>query len=232
MNAFLIIETILRNRFRFFADLRANNGVPAKCLAMLASSAVFFALYGAVIGSSHSALQALSSAIKLPIVFLLTLVVTLPTLYFFNLLYGSGLNLGQNFALILTAVTVTGVLLLSFAPVVLFFLTTSSNYQFFKLLNVAIFAITGVVGVQFLAQASDMMGNTDRQGILARRRLVRFWIILYAFVGTQLAWTLRPFFGAPELPFELFRDLGGTFYANIFASLGEILGFFSTAGGM
>ncbi len=228
MNALLIIETILRNRFRFFADLRADNAVPAKCTAMLVSSAIFFALYGAVIGSSHSITQALSSAVKLPIVFLLTLVVTLPTLYFFNLLFGSGLNLGQNFALILTAISVTAVLLVSFAPVVLFFLITTSNYQFFKLLNVAIFAITGAVGAQFLAQATDMMGLSDRQGILARRRLVRFWIILYAFVGTQLAWTLRPFFGAPDLPFELFRDLGGTFYADIFASIGEILGFFST----
>lgn len=56
---------------------------------------------------------------------------------------------------------------------------------------------------------------------------MRFWILLYAFVGTQLAWTLRPFFGAPGLPFELFRNLGGTFYADIFAALGEILGFFT-----
>jgi len=33
--------------------------------------------------------------------------------------------------------------------------------------------------------------------------------------------------GAPTMGFELFRQLGGNFYTNIFASLGEILGFFS-----
>jgi hypothetical protein len=41
-----------------------------------------------------------------------------------------------------------------------------------------------------------------------------------------MAWTLRPFIGAPGLDFELFRQLGGNFYTNIFASIGEILGFF------
>jgi len=42
-----------------------------------------------------------------------------------------------------------------------------------------------------------------------------------------MAWTLRPFIGAPSMGFELFRQLGGNFYANIFASIGEILGFFT-----
>lgn len=227
MNNLAIIETILRNRYRFFADIREGIDIPRKISAMLVSAILFFALYGAVIGSSHSLWQALSSAAKLPAVFLITLVVSLPTLYFFNVLFGANLSLGQNFALILTAITVTSVLLLSFAPVTLFFLITTSNYQFFKLLNVAIFAITGGIGVTFLAQGMDMVGASDRQGVKARRRLMRFWILLYAFVGTQLAWTLRPFFGAPGLDFELFRNLGGTFYADVFSSLGEILGFFT-----
>ena len=51
-------------------------------------------------------------------------------------------------------------------------------------------------------------------------------IVLYAFVGSQMAWTLRPFIGAPSMKFELFRQLGGNFYSNIFASIGEMLGFF------
>ena len=51
-------------------------------------------------------------------------------------------------------------------------------------------------------------------------------MLLYAFVGSQLAWTIRPFIGAPSIPFELFRQLGGNFYTNILVSLGEVLGFF------
>jgi hypothetical protein len=194
--------------------------------AMLVSAIVFLMLFGAVMGSTHSLWQALSSAVKLPILFLATLVVCSPTLYFFNVLFGSSQSLTQNFALMLTAITVTAVLLLSFAPIVLFFLLTTSQYQFFKLLNVAIFAITGGVGVVFLSQGMRIVSFSGREGERARGNVMRFWVIVYAFVGSQMAWTLRPFIGAPSMKFELFRQLGGNFYANIFASVGEILGFF------
>jgi hypothetical protein len=232
MGDLAVIEAILRNRYRFLAEIRDGVELPRKIRAMLTSSVVFLALYGAVIGSQHSVLQAVSSAAKLPALFLVTLLVCLPTLHFFNVLFGASLSIRQNFALILTAITVTAVLLLSFAPVVLFFMITTGHYQFFKLLNVGVFTICGAIGVNFLSQGVRMIGLVDREGIRARNRLLRGWIVLYAFVGSQLAWTLRPFFGAPGLPFEPFRDLGGNFYANVFASLGELLGFFTVRGGM
>lgn len=221
-----VIEALLRNRFRFFGEVRDGAGLPEKIRAMLVFSAACLALYGAVIGSDHSWQQAISSAVKLPVLFLVTLLVCLPTLHFFNVLFGSSLSLRQNFALLLTAITVTAVILVSFAPMVLFFMITTNQYQFFKLLNVGVFGMAGLVGVHHLAQAMRMTVAVDRTGGRARLQLMRVWIVLYAFVGSQLAWTLRPFFGARTLPFELFRDLGGNFYANISASLGELFGFF------
>ena len=149
-------------------------------------------------------------------------------LYFFNVLFGSDQSISQNVALILTAITVTAVLLVSFAPISLFFLLTTSQYQFFKLLNVVIFTLSGFMGVLFLAQGMRLMDGNE-VGESARRWVLRLWMFLYAFVGSQLAWTIRPFIGAPGLEFELFRQLGGNFYVNIFASLGEILGFFIVA---
>ena len=226
MNDLAIIETILRNRYHFFGEIREGVQLREKTRSMLVSCIVFLLLYGAVMGSTHSLWQTLSSALKLPILFLATLVVCSPTLYFFNVLFGSNQSLTQNFALILTAITVTAVLLLSFAPIVLFFLLTTSNYQFFKLLNVAVFAISGGVGVVFLSQGMRIVSAVGKEGKKARRNVMRFWVVVYAFVGSQMAWTLRPFIGAPSMKFELFRQLGGNFYANIFASIGEILGFF------
>ena len=227
MDNLAIIETILRNRHQFFAEIREGVDLGRKMRAMLISSIAFFALYGAVMGSTHSLWQALSSAVKLPLLFLATLVVCSPTLYFFNLIFGSKQSLTQNFTVILTAITVTAVLLLSFAPIVLFFLLTTSQYQFFKLLNVGVFTIAGLVGVIFLSQGMRVVSAAGKEGAVARRNVVRLWILIYAFVGSQMAWTLRPFIGAPGLLFELFRQLGGNFYANIFASFGEILGFFT-----
>jgi len=226
-----VIESILRDRLRFFDEIGQGVGLAAKTRAMLVSSVICLALYGAVMGSGHSPLQAASAALKLPVLFLATLVICAPTLYFFNVLFGSSQGLGQSVALLLTAITVTGVVLLSLAPILLFFLLTTSQYQFFKLLNVACFAAAGSMGVLFLSQgmrrvSAAMAGADGRQGAGARGWVVRLWILVYAFVGSQMAWTLRPFVGAPSIPFELFRQLGGNFYANIFASLGELLGFF------
>jgi hypothetical protein len=226
MNDLAVIEKILRNRRYFFVEIRDGVELRAKMRAMLISSIAFFALYGAVMGSTHSLWQALSSAVKLPILFLATLFVCAPTLYFFNVLYGSNQSLTQNVVLILTAITVTAVLLLSFAPITLFFLLTTGHYQFFKLLNVIIFTVSGSMGIIFLSQGMRIVSAGGQTGDSARRWVLRLWMIVYAFVGSQMAWTIRPFIGAPSIDFELFRQLGGNFYTNIFASMGEILGFF------
>ena len=220
-----VIEKILRNRFNFFNEIKEGIEVPEKMRAMFISSCTFFALYGAVMGSTHSLWQAISTAIKLPILFLATLVVCVPSLYFFSLLFGSNQSLSQSFAVILTAITVTGVLLLSCAPITLFFLLTVSQYQFFKLLNVAIFTVAGLLGIVFLYQGMKIVSSSEKEGAGTRKMVLVFWMFVYAFVGSQMAWTIRPFIGAPNTPFEPFRQLGGNFYANILQSIGEILGF-------
>jgi len=228
MEAFYVIERILRDRRGFFDEIGNGEGVSRKIQGMLISSVIFFAIYGAVMGFSNSLLQAISSAVKLPVLFLITLVICLPTLYFFNLLFGSRLGLSQTLALILTAIAVTAVLTLSFAPIALFFWLTAPHYQFFKLLNVAILTLTGFSGLSFLWQG--MRHVESGEGTRVRSLALWGWIVVYGFVGTQMAWTLRPFFGAPGLPFEIFRDLGGNFYVNVLQSMGEIL--LSILGGM
>ena len=220
-----ITETILRSRKEFFNEIRDGIDLPVKIRAMLISGIAFLALYGAVIGSSLNILQALSSAIKLPMLFLLTSAICLPTLYFFNILFGGKQSLSQNLALILTPITVTAALMFSFAPITLFFMLTTSDYQFFKLLNVVFFTIAGITGMWFLVQGMRIVSTSDEPGLRLRRWAWWLWIIAFAFVGSQMAWTLRPFIGYPGAKFELVRQLGGNFYANILSSIGEVLGF-------
>jgi hypothetical protein len=222
---FGIVEKILRDRYAFFGEIREGIGLGAKMKAMVVSSVSFFALYGAVMGSSHSLWQTLSATVKLPILFLATLFICVPSLYFFSLLFGSNQSLRQSLAVILTAITVTSILLLSCAPITLFFLLTTSHYQFFKLLNVAIFAISGLMGVVFLYQGIKVVSGSETEGAGSRKFVLIAWMFVYAFVGSQMAWTIRPFIGAPGSPFELFRQLGGNFYANVLQSIGEVLGF-------
>jgi hypothetical protein len=165
-------------------------------------------------------------------------------------LFGSKQSILQHFTFLLTAVSVIALLLFGFAPVTLFFLITVSEYHFFLLLNVAIFATTGIIGVSFLYQVMKptvdiskhqiadsttdegfVISGKDKkfsvssaeQNVKVRTNILRFWLVLYGFVGSQLGWTIRPFFGSPGQQFELFRARKGSFFSAIFNAIKNLL---------
>lgn len=254
MRHFAVLIALLRDRQNFVEEIRKNVKIETKIVSLLISSSIFFAIYGAIIGTSSGWLQAVSSAIKLPALYLITLIICLPTLFFFDILFGSVLGFSQYAALILTTVAVISVLLFSFAPITLFFLISVHDYNFFLLMNVAIFALTGIVGVRlFYAGMRSLTRRPDLEATAAmvrqtnmpmddfesaeivpsreeslqhtRKRLLQFWLVLYALVGSQLGWTLRPFFGAPGEPFQLFRNIEGNFYGQVFRLILNLFGF-------
>jgi hypothetical protein len=54
--------------------------------------------------------------------------------------------------------------------------------------------------------------------------LLRVWIAIYAVVGMQLGWRLRPFIGSPG-PFEVFRSQGDSnFYITVWQAFVNLLG--------
>jgi hypothetical protein len=324
----LVIERILRDRDGIWRQIVEEQGLRKLTVQMLVSSAISLALYGAVMGANDGFLQSLSSAVKLPLLFLATLAICLPTLYLFNLVFGARLSVLQAVTLIMVCITVTSVLSLAFAPISLFFLITAKSYMFFKLLNVGILVLTSLVGLKFLTAgmrelndhheraaaeatrariaAANPVPATDPAATAGAERepalavaagagappvvtaplpagpgpaggpaavppnagpmtvppnggpiavppngappnawhphlvrhqpvpaaqqrsgsmtLLYIWILLFGFVGTQLGWTLRPFFGSPGESFELFRDINGTFYGDIFNTIGHLFG--------
>lgn len=223
-NYFSTLTLLLRDRKDFLLEIQNSVRLKDKIASLLMISCLFFAIYGGIIGAFNSPLQILSSAIKLPALYLITLLICLPTLYIFNALFGSKQTIAQNFALLLTSVTVIAVLLLGFAPVTVFFLITVQDYQFFLLLNVAIFTLTGIIGVSFLYQVMKPISDSESsEGAKVRANILRFWLGLYGFVGSQLGWTLRPFFGDPNQPFQLFRERDGNFFLGVWNSIRELL---------
>ena len=220
-----ILSSLLQDRESFLTEIMEDTNLSPKMAGLCGICGVGFFLYGFIIGLSHSPLQALSSGIKLPILYLLTLAICIPTLHVFDSLFGSKRSLGKTATLLLTATSVISLILIGFAPISLFFLVTSDHYQFFKLLNVAIFCISGFIGMRFLYLAVRQFPEGEKQGQVTRLRFLRFWLLIYAFVGTQLGWCLRPFFGSPNMPFELVRALQGSFYTDILHSVGHVLGF-------
>jgi MFS family permease len=54
------------------------------------------------------------------------------------------------------------------------------------------------------------------------RVLLVAWGLLFGLVGSQLAWVLRPFFGAPSEPFAFLRPLHGSFLADLVHTIGHL----------
>jgi hypothetical protein len=51
----------------------------------------------------------------------------------------------------------------------------------------------------------------------------RCWVFLFALVGAQMGWVMRPFIGSPELPFTWFRERESNFFAAVLNALRKVL---------
>ncbi len=116
-------------------------------------------IYGASMGTfalirptGATVLQLIASTFKVPALFALTLVVTLPSLYVFNALVGSRLTVDVTLRLLVAALGVMLAVLASLGTIVAFFSVSTSSYPFILLMNVAAFAASGTLGCLFLLQ--------------------------------------------------------------------------------
>jgi hypothetical protein len=188
-----------------------------------------------------SVAQFLASTVKVPMLFLLTLVVTFPSLYVFNALLGSRLDLGSVLRLLVAGLAVTLAVLASFSPIVAFFSVSTTSYSFMVLLNVAMCAAAGVLGLAFLRRTlhrlivatsgpppiptSPAATNQPTPSALDAedgqplgkhvKGVFRAWMVLFALVGSQMGWVLRPFIGDPGTPFTFFRERRANFFIGV-----------------
>ena len=224
--SFGVLMQLLGDRYTFLEEIDRGKSLDRKILSLLVCSSLFFALYGAIIGSIHGWLQMLSSAFKLPALYLITLLICLPTLYFLDIIFGSKKTFSQYVTLLLASMSLISVMLFGFAPISLFFRLSINDYSFFQLVNILVFIITGVIGIRFFYQGmlSIIPDETASESLKNRKRLIKCWLLLYGFVGSQLGWTLRPFFGTPDQPFALYRDIESNFYIQVVKIVGNVLG--------
>ncbi len=190
--------------------------------------------------------QLLSSALKVPALFFLTLAVTLPSLYVFNALVGSRLTLSSVIRLLIAALAVMLAVLASLGPIVAFFSVSTTSYSFMVLLNVLVFGVSGVLGLLFLLQTLHRLSLADTveeerpsepvlltpveepgaldpidNRVLGRhvKTVFRLWVIVFGLVGAQMSWVLRPFIGDPTRPFVWFRARESNFFQAVAQAL-------------
>lgn len=229
------IDRLLRGEFARRDELLAEHPrgrVGTLVLAALLLGSVYglcMGLFAVFSGRPDRWLQLITTTLKVPLLFLLTLVVTFPSLYVFSALGGARLRAGATLELAIAAVGLNLTVLASFGPVVAFFTASTKSYVFIKLLNVLFFAIAGVVSVRFLYRAFDAADEEDPGTAAPRTRksarprtLLVLWLVTYGAVGAQMGWVLRPFVGSPELPFELVRDRWSNFFADLWQVVASV----------
>jgi hypothetical protein len=261
------LDRVLRGSYLQREQLaRGTVAVPARRLLGLGAAlggvyGASLGLYAVFQGADAALLQVLASAAKVPLLFVLTLVVTFPSLYVFAALQRLPLSAKHTLRLLLLVILVHLAILASLAPVFAFFAASTKSYPFMLLLNVAFFAIGGLLGVMVLRRATHDMFDaaapapapspplapapaptTGTADVLApheppplRRaepravrpseragRVLRTWCFVYGIVGAQMGWLLRPFLGAPDLPFSLFRPREDNVFTGVLRAIGAL----------
>jgi hypothetical protein len=183
---------------------------------------LFSLLYGLVMGSYNGLLQSMVTGIKIPSLIILSLLICFPALFVIQYMIGSTMTLYQMINIILSGFIVFTTIILSFAPIVIFFMITSDNYAFMKLLHVTIFIFAGIFAVKTII--SGLTYSCEKKNIYPKlgMNIFKIWIIIFAFVSSQLAWNLRPFVGSRDLPFELFRARESNFYVAVIQSIANL----------
>jgi hypothetical protein len=189
-------------------------------------------IYGATIGIWREPLQALYTGIKLPLVILLT---TLGN----GLLNGMlapllGLQVGfrQSFVLVLISFALASLILAGFSPIALFLAwntpplnamtrLSSPEYGFLQLVLAGFIAAAGIVGNIRLLPVLDRWTSTHA----IARRVLFVWLATNLFLGSQIAWVLRPFIWDPAgktqfIGREYFR---GSFYETVFEATRRLI---------
>lgn len=182
-----------------------GESVPRRWLPALI--VVFAMLYGGMMGTFQfhwpdRILQIAYSAAKVPLLLLATSGVCLPGFFVLNTILGLRDDFRQALGAVLAGQAGLSIVLASLSPLTVFFYLSSDNYRAALLFNLAAFALATLAGQLVILR--------HYRPLLARHRQHRItlaaWLILYAFVGVQMAWMLRPFIGAPWMPVTFFRE--------------------------
>ncbi len=208
-------DSVLRGR------LFAAGGLAISKRRLAAAVLAAGLFYGAVMGTfggfaGERLLQIAYSSIKVPLLLLAAFAIALPSFFVLNTLLGLRSDFGEALRGLLAAQAGLTIILASFAPYTALWYVSFDDYRGAILFNAVAFGIASL--------ASQRLLRRFYQPLIARqprhRLMMRTWLVLYAFVGIQMGWTLRPFIGSPGMPVQFFRE---DTWGNAYVIVGEMI---------
>jgi hypothetical protein len=203
-------EDIIRSRFGVIEEGSGKKQVVRLLIILLC----FGCFYGAVMGFysliyGHRFLQMLYSAIKVPLLLLATFSLSLPFFFVLNSLLGLRQDFSRSLRALLATQAGLTIILSSLSPITLFWYVSFDDYNNAILFNAVIFGASSILAQMILFNLSRPL----IQKIPRHRLSILSWLVIYAFVGIQMGWILRPFIGDLNSPTQFFRqDAWGNAY--------------------
>ena len=220
------IATLLRGE-RDAIEAWLQGGLASRLALHLAVIVFGAGCYGAAMGWWRAPQQALFTAIKFPLIILLTTLGNALINGMLAPLLGLDLPFRRSFAAVVMSFAVAAAILGAFAPLIAFIVWNAPPlaptpgvafaYSLLKLAHVGVIALAGVTGSARLFQLLAHLGGSRAVAL----RVLGAWLAGNLFLGAQLSWILRPFVGSPDLPVQFLRPnaLHGNFYENVFQTV-------------
>lgn len=188
-------ERLLHRPDELYEAVAAGDRPGPRIARLLALSVLASVPFGMACGAYVGGEQVWITGAKMPVLFLFTLGVCAPLLTMILFVAGQKLTVLQSIEVALISIAATSVCLGSLTPVMLLFslslrLWNHNHYVFLILLLTTSVGFSGIVSLRFAWRALGRLGAGA-----ARLRILVAWIVVYQFVGCQVAWVLRPFIG-------------------------------------
>ncbi len=188
--------------------------------------------YGAAMGSWRNATQALFTGIKLPLVILLTTLGNGLLNGMLAPLLGLNATFRQSLTVVLMSFAITAMILGALSPVAWFIIwntppltgetkLSSPEYALLQLTLAIFVALAGVIGN---VQLVPLLRQWGRRSAVARNVLLA-WLAGNLFLGSQIAWVMRPFIWDANRPVEFIaRDcFQGSFFETVFEAVRRLI---------
>lgn len=219
MNSGLIlVDHLLRDRTAILERIEAGEDLGALARTFAITIVAAAAVTGATLGFHRGGLQILYAAIKLPLVLLLTAGVCTPAFHALGRVVHGRADLRRDAATVLASLALGSLLTAATAPLVLLFMQVL-GYHAIILLAVVCCGVGGLAGLLFFLRA------LHRRPAGGRRVVAATLLTLFAVVGCQLTWSLRPYLLRPRTPEVVFvRALDGSFLQAVSGSVDSARG--------
>lgn len=214
-------DALLRGHQWATRSLRAMKAIPLLLFLLITCGLGYGAVMGTFSGLSGDRLwQTVYSATKVPLLLCATFVLSLPSFFVLNTLMGVRDDFAEAIRALIATQAGLAMILLSLAPFTALWYLSNADYSQAVLFNGLMFGIASLAAQIILRRYyAPLIARNARH-----RMLLRAWLLLYAFVGIQMGWILRPFIGYPGMEVQFFRaDTWGNAYLIVGQSIWDVL---------